>query len=256
MNGLLQLRQLRVDIGGKTICSAFDLEINQGESWAILGKNGSGKTTLLHTLAGLYSAESGEILLHGQSITSLSRKQIARQLGLLLQDYEDHFPGTVLELVVSGRHPWLSAWQWESDNDLALAKQALSQVDLAGFANRQLTSLSGGERRRVALAMLLTQSPEIYLLDEPTNHLDIHHQHRTLQLINELVTQQQKTAIMVLHDMNLAMRYCDHALFLFEDAPPLAGKIDEVMTVENLSQLLGHPLVEVAGPHGKVFLPA
>lgn len=256
MSALLEIRDLEVTIGNKTICQQFDLDIHRADRWAILGMNGTGKTTLLHTLAGLYPMTSGNIHLKGESLHSLSRRKSAQAMGLLLQDYEDNFPGTVLDMVLSGRHPYLHAWQWENADDVQRARDSLAQVGLNDFSDRQITTLSGGERRRVALAMLLTQSPDIYLMDEPTNHLDIHHQQQSLQLISELVEQQNKTVIMVLHDINLAIRYCDHALLLFEETAPLFGAIDEVMTEENLQRLFQHPLVSINGPNGKVFIPA
>lgn len=256
MSSVLQTRDLTVTIGDKTICRHLELDIHADERWAILGMNGTGKTTLLHTLAGLHPIAAGSIHLNGESLPTLNRRLIAQSMGLLLQDYEDNFPGSVLDMVLSGRHPWLHAWQWETAEDIQQARAALAEVDLAEFSDRQITTLSGGERRRAALAMLLTQSPKIYLMDEPTNHLDIHHQHRILQLISDQVVQQHKTAIMVLHDINLAMRYCDHALLLYDGEAPLHGAIESIMTEENLEKLFRHPLVSTSGPNGKVFIPA
>jgi len=251
----LQIKNLSVGIGSKTICQGLDLDIHTGQRWAILGMNGSGKTTLLHTLAGLHAMDSGDILLNEKPITSLTRRQMAQSTGLLLQDYEDNFPGTVLQTVLAGRHPHMHNWQWESPQDIQLAKDMLKKLELDNFFDRQITTLSGGERRRVALAMLLTQSPELFLMDEPTNHLDIHHQHHILQLFCELVAQENRTLIMVLHDINLALRYCDHALLLFENGEVLGGNIAEMLTTDNLQRLYQHPLVSIEGPTGPVFMP-
>ncbi|MDH5181385.1 MAG: ABC transporter ATP-binding protein [Gammaproteobacteria bacterium] len=255
MTPVLQLHSIDIHIGDKLICRDLDLTVGRGECWAILGMNGAGKTTLLHSLAGLYPTAKGQITLNGVALGTMERKLIARSMGLLLQDYEDHFPGTVMDLVLTGRHPWLSAWQWESPLDKQLALTALEKVGLVAFADRQITTLSGGERRRAALATLLTQSPDILLMDEPTNHLDIHQQHRILTLVRDLVHEQNKTAVLVLHDINLAMRYCDHALLLYEDAKPLQGEINDVMTEKNLTELFKHPLTAMDGPNSRVFLP-
>lgn len=250
----MHTNNLSISIGNKNICQQLNLEINKGERWAILGMNGSGKTTLLHTLAGLRETDSGEIFLNDQPITSLTRRQTAQQTGLLLQDYEDNFPGTVLQTVLAGRHPHMHNWQWESEADIQLAKSILAKLELEDFSDRQLTSLSGGERRRVAIAMLLIQSPNLFLMDEPTNHLDIRHQHHILQLFSNLGTEENRTMLMVLHDINLAIRYCDHALLLFGNGETLAGEIADVMTTENLQRLYQHSLSVIEGPHGPVYV--
>lgn len=241
---LINVASLNITIGDTIVCRDLNININAGENWAILGMNGSGKTTLLHTLAGLYPAESGEIFLNEKALVSLSRRKIAQQLGLLMQHQEDHFPGTVLETVLIGRHPHLKSWQWESENDKHIATEALKHVGLDAFENRSILTLSGGERQRVALATLLVQQTTIRLLDEPVNHLDIHQQHEIMKTLSEENT--DKTTLFVLHDINLATRYCDHALLLFGNGETLHGTCKEILTETNLSQLYQHPLQEIS----------
>ncbi len=180
---VLALDKVSLRIGTVDVCHALDVTFNPGECWAILGRNGTGKTTLLHTLAGLRATDNGSILLDGAAIEQLPRRRIAQHVGLLPQDSHDPFPATVLETALLGRHPHLSPWAWESAEDRALARAALAQVGLVDWDARTLATLSGGERRRVALATLLTQDPDILLLDEPTNHLDLHHQVALLDLL-------------------------------------------------------------------------
>ena len=252
---LLTGRGLTVAIGGKQVCADLDLDILAGERWALLGINGVGKTTLLHTLAGLREPAAGDVRLNGQPISAMPRRQVAQRLGLLLQEEGDAFPGTVLETALSGRHPHLGRWQWESAADIALAERALAQVGLQGLETRQTQTLSGGERRRLSLATLLTQDPQLFLLDEPTNHLDPHQQ---ITLLKRLVAQtrdETRGLLMILHDVNLASRFCDHVLLLFGNGESLHGATAAVLTAENLQRLYGHPVVTLAGPHGPVFLP-
>ncbi len=252
---LLEARGLTVEIGGKQVCANLHLEIHAGQRWALLGINGVGKTTLLHTLAGLRAPAAGQVLLNGLAIDKLPRRQVARQLGLLLQEEGDAFPGTVLETALSGRHPHLGRWQWESAEDIALAERALAQVGLAGLASRQLGTLSGGERRRLSLATLLCQQPQLFLLDEPTNHLDPHQQITLLELLAAQTREETRGLLMILHDINLASRFCDRALLLFGDGETLHGPGEQVLTAEHIARLYGHPVVTLDGPHGPVYLP-
>lgn len=240
---IIKCNNLEIKIADKIICKELSLTINTGESWAILGMNGCGKTTLLHTLSGLLPSLSGQIKLNKISLTDLSRKEIAQQLSLLLQHQEDHFPGTVLESVLIGRHPHLKSWQWESENDINLALETLTLVGLENFSERSILTLSGGERQRVALATLLVQQTKIRLLDEPVNHLDIHHQHEVMKTLTS--NNKDITNVFVLHDVNLAARYCDHALLIYNGGTTRQGRCDEVLTADNLSELYQHPLQEI-----------
>lgn len=244
---LLQTKQLAVSIAGKQVCRHLDLNIHRGECWAILGQNGTGKTTLLHTLAGLHDVDNGQIRLNNKLLEQQTQKHIAQQCGLLLQDYQDVFPASIMETVLIGRHPHLSAWQWESDHDHQLAIQALHDVDLAHMEKRLLQTLSGGERRRVAIATILAQQPELFLLDEPVNHLDIKHQHHILGLFSRKVREENRAVVMVLHDINLATRYCTHVMMLYGNEKVEMGTTEEMLTTEKLTALYDYPIEKQQG---------
>jgi len=252
---LFETQTLHVAIGNTEVCKALDLTINTGDRWCVLGRNGTGKTTLLHTLAGLRKPVAGHIALNGQSLGELPRKKIAQCMGLLFQDHTDAFPATVIETVLTGRHPWLGPLQWEGTQDLAIARSALQAVDLHDMEERIVTTLSGGERRRVGIACLLTQDPQLLLLDEPTNHLDIHHQIRMLDLLQLQADFDNKALLFVMHDLNLASRYCNRFLLLFGDGKTAQGAAGEVLTRANLERLYQHPLQAVDSPQGPVWLP-
>jgi iron complex transport system ATP-binding protein len=252
---LLEAHTLQVTIGGTTVCRDLDLAINAGERWCILGCNGAGKTTLLLTLAGLRPPQSGHIALQQQALSALPRRQIARRIGILFQEPADVFPANVLDTVLTGRHPWLGPLQWEGTADLEMARTALQAVGLGGVEERSVTTLSGGERRRVGIATLLTQDPLLLFLDEPTNHLDVHHQIQTLQLVSELTADGKRALLLVMHDLNLAARYCNHFLLLFGNGETAQGKSAEVLTQANLERLYRHPLLPLQGPQGQVWIP-
>lgn len=252
---LLSTAALNVTIGQLPICHSLTLEINAGERWAMLGRNGIGKSTLLHTLAGLRPPISGEIALQNEPLETLKPQQRAQRLGLLFQQQDDSFPSTVMETALIGRHPYLKPWQWESSADQEKALTALQQLQLGPLTERITTTLSGGERQRLAIATLLTQEPALMLLDEPTNHLDIHHQIAVLNLLQQWSQQGKRALLMTLHDINLALRYCDHAMLLFGEGEVVAGRSEEVLTAANLERLYLHPLHRIEGEWGQAYLP-
>lgn len=251
---ILAAHGLTVTIAGIGVCRELDFSVAPGQCWAILGRNGAGKTTLLHTLAGLRAPAAGTIALDGRPLAALSAREVARTRGLLTQDDSDAFGATVLETAMIGRHPYLSRWQWESADDVRIAREALSLMDIADAEQRDVRTLSGGERRRVALAALLTQRPRLFLLDEPSSHLDLAHQLAVLRRLTALAREQSSALIMVLHDVNLARRFCDHVLMLDHGAA-IAGSAPELLTAERLSQIYGVALKTLAAGEELFFVP-
>ncbi|MDZ7828054.1 MAG: ABC transporter ATP-binding protein [Halofilum sp. (in: g-proteobacteria)] len=252
---LLATEGLAIEIGGKRIAGDLDLAVTPKQSWAVLGANGAGKTTLLHTLAGLRPPAGGRVLLDGLPLHGIGRRDIARRLGILLQDSEDPFPSTVFETALIGRHPHIGTWQWESPEDHRRARDALAQVGLESMAERPVDTLSGGERRRLALATLLAQDPAVHLLDEPSNHLDLHHQIHLLGHLRERVTGAGGALVMALHDVNLATRFCDHVLLIFGDGQVRHGPTDELLRPGHLSCLYHHPVQEITADGRRFFVP-
>lgn len=235
---MLGSRGLGVSVGERTLVRGLDLAVDGGQFIGILGENGAGKTTTLHVLAGLRAPATGYVTLDGRRLQSWARRDVARRLGLLMQNYEDPFPTTVLETVLIGRHPHIEFWRWETARDERLALTALALVDLADLGERSVTSLSGGERRRLALATILAQDPQVYLLDEPVTHLDPAHQRDVMTLMRERADA-GRCVVAVLHDINDAARYCDRCLLLFGGGDWLYGATTEVLTERNLKRLYG-----------------
>jgi iron complex transport system ATP-binding protein len=253
---LLDCSNLTVEVGGLTVVRGLDLTIHAGQCWCLLGRNGVGKTTLLHTLAGLRPIHTGDIRLSGVRLSALSRKQVARRLAILFQDQADSFPISVREKLLQGRHPYLHAWQWETAADHAIVAGLLRRLELEALQTRNVQTLSGGERQRVAIATLLAQQSSMLLLDEPTNHLDLSHRLALLGVLAKECRDQQHSLLMSLHDINLAARFCDHALLLMGGGEALHGPVNEVLDGQVLESLYGHPLVEVATATGRAWLPA
>jgi iron complex transport system ATP-binding protein len=251
---LLEARSLAIAAGGRALCTGLAFEVRAGECWAVVGPNGAGKTTLLRTLAGLAPPAGGNVRYGGTNVTALDARARARHRAFLPQDSIDAFPATVLETVLIGRHPHLSRFAWERADDVARAQSALTHFGLQGVAERDVRTLSGGERRRVALAALLVQEAPLALLDEPSSHLDIAQQAAALELFVQLARERQGALMMVLHDLHLATRFCDHAIAI-GGGQVQAGHAEAILTEDALSALYGRPLARLASGTLSTFVP-
>ena len=253
----LAAERLEIAVAGRVLVQALSFTARAGELTCVLGANGAGKTLTLHTLAGLRTAP-GLIALAGRPLAAWPRRERARRLGLLMQASEDPFPGTVLDAVLVGRHPHLDFWQWEGEADLEAARAALAACDLAGFESRALATLSGGERRRVALAAVLAQDPDVLLLDEPQNHLDPPHQLDVLRLLRARADA-GGTVVATLHDPSLAARFADRVLLLYGSGGADAGRwlhgaTAEVLTAEAVSGIYRLPMREFVVEGRRLFV--
>ncbi len=246
-------RGLTVTVPGRTLVENLQMRVDSGDFLAVLGQNGAGKSLTLLTLAGLRSVDQGEVLLLGESLVSTRRQDVAKYLALLPQDTEDVFPATVLDTVLIGRHPHIGRLQWESKEDRLIAQQALHQMDLGCMQDRDVATLSGGERRRLAIAQTLTQTPAVYLLDEPTNHLDPQHQ---LDVLRVFQRQAESGAAIIasLHDVNLAARYADKCLLLFGDGRWELGPTDSVLSEERLTELYATRMEAIDWRESRLFV--
>ncbi len=255
MTALLCARDLDVNVGNVRVAAGLGFALEAGERLAILGRNGTGKTTLLATLAGLRAPDAGTLALCGESYEALGARRAARLRGLLPQGHIDAFQSSVLETALTGRHPHLGRWGWEGREDERIAREALAAVDLAGLGGREVHTLSGGERQRLAIAALLAQQPKLYLLDEPLAHLDLNHQVAILELLSRRAREDGVGIVMVLHDVNFALRHADRALLLFGEGRTQEGPVDAVLQAEALTRLFGHPLRERREGAARYFLP-
>ena len=233
---LLECRGVDVCVESRILVRGLNLKLSGGSMLAVLGPNGSGKSLSLHTLAGLRSTKTGEIWVAGRPLAAWRRSALARELALLPQNVEDPFPASVMETVLLGRHPHIPRWQWESAGDRAIASEALAAVGLAGYEERDILTLSGGERRRAGLAAVLAQTPRIFLLDEPTNQLDPNHQLEALQLLRQRANA-GAAVIATLHDPNLAERFADDALLIGKNGDWQCGPVAGILTSRHLSAL-------------------
>jgi iron complex transport system ATP-binding protein len=245
--------RLTVEVAGRLLVKDLSMEVARGELVAVLGQNGSGKSLTLHSLAGLRRTNAGTIRLMDADVTDSKRKKLAKHLALLPQHVDDIFPATVLDTALIGRHPHIARLSWESPDDYAAAKAALASVDLAELAARDVLTLSGGERRRLAIAQVLTQAPDLYLLDEPTNHLDPQHQLDALRLFRG-EADAGAAVIASLHDVNLAVRFADRCLLLYGDGRWDLGATSKILNSDKLGELYATPMEAVAWRNRELFV--
>ncbi len=234
---LLSVDQLDVRLDGHEILADVEFEMEQGTWIGLLGPNGSGKTTLLRAI-GTHIPFDGTIRLDGRRVDDWTARERARRLAYVRQASSLTFDFTVEELVLLGRAPhrgWLQAYR---SDDRSLVREALSMVDLDGFADRSVLSLSGGEMQRVFLAQALVQEADLLLLDEPTSHLDVHYQFAFMEQVQALVNG-GRTVLAVFHDLELAARYADRLLVLQEGRILSRGAPGAVLTPECIADVFG-----------------
>ncbi len=212
----IEAKELTLSYGSAPIFKGLDLLLPEGKITVFIGSNGCGKSTLLRSLARLLKPQKGAILLDGSEISKLPTKEIARRLAILPQGPVSPEGLTVHQLVKQGRYPYQSWLQQWSREDEAAVNHALEITRMKPFAERSVDSLSGGQRQRAWIAMTLAQDTPTLLLDEPTTYLDMTHQIEILDLLFELNEREQRTVVMVLHDINLACRYA-HQIVAIKD---------------------------------------
>ena len=271
----LELRGVTLAAGEKLLCRGLDATVLPGQLLSVLGRNGCGKTTLLRAVAGLRKPDAGEIFLDGRALPAWEWRRLAQVRALLPQTTRDAFASSVLETVMSGRFPHRArGWRWplresvricdpepndlDDLDDTAIARGCLAELGIAALAGRDVLTLSGGERQRVAIATLLAQTPKLALLDEPTAHLDLDVQRLAFDVIARRVARWRDpwSALVTVHDVNLAARYATHVLLFLENGETLAGAKQDVLCAANLTRVYRHPVHEISAGSERWFVAA
>ena len=233
----LTAENISVTIGGKEILRGVSYKFTSGKRTAIIGANGAGKSTLLKVLCLLNEKFSGIVTLDGQNLREIGRKNLSKVMAILPQERDAPQDTTVRQLVSFGRFPHRKFLGGNSSEDESAIKNALELTKLTDFENRQVISLSGGEKQRAWLAMTLAQRPKILLLDEPTTYLDIAHQLEVMDIIADVNKKFATTIIMVLHDINHARLYSDEVLILKDKSVFAAGNPKKILSKQILSEV-------------------
>jgi len=245
----LKLQNVTLGYRQNVVVKGMTLEMNPGEMLGLVGPNGCGKSTIIRALSRVISPYSGSILLNGQDISRIPRRDLARLIGVVPQMPLLPSTFTTFEIVLMGRNPHLGLLQYEGPKDIDIAWQAMGKTSMQHLAQRRISELSGGEIQSVVIARVLAQQTQAILLDEPTANLDIGRQVEILDLIKGLCRRDKLTVVVALHDLNLAAQYCDRLVLIDNGRVHSEGKPGEVINAENIRQVYGsgshiysHPL--------------
>lgn len=249
---LFTLSGVTCDVPGRRLIEALDLTIRPGAVTALIGRNGSGKSTLLKLISGQTRPSGGRITYAGRDLAAWSPRELARDLAYLPQVTPPAEGMLVEELVALGRFPWRGALGRFRAQDHAAVDAAIARCHLGHLRQRLVDTLSGGERQRSWIAMMLAQGARTLLLDEPISALDVAHQVEVLDLVQSMCRDEGLSAVVVLHDLNMAARYCDHVVALGGGRLLLDGPIAGLMTPRALLAIYGLPM-HVAAHEGHAF---
>ncbi|MFB6359720.1 MAG: ATP-binding cassette domain-containing protein [Halobacteriales archaeon] len=244
---MISIEDVAVELGGERVLEAIDLTVEAGRFVGLVGPNGAGKTTLLRTVNGLLEPTAGQVSLDGDPVPALSSRELGRRVATVPQHTNLSFDFTVRQVVELGRHPRRPRFGGV-DPDPGAIERALRRTATDHLADRLINAVSGGERQRVLLARALAQAAPVLLLDEPTANLDVHHQVRTLGLVEDLVESDDRTVVAAIHDLDLAARYCDELVLLSDGRTRISGPPPEVLTEEHLEAAFGGNVAVTADP--------
>jgi len=238
----IRVENLSFAYNGRPVLAGLSLQLAKAERVALLGPNGSGKSTLLKLISGILKPSTGSVVLSGRAAGTIPRRDLARTIGMVPQDFVVPFAFTVREIVELGRTPYLGRWGQYNAMDRRSVESAIEATGVSHLSSRTFNELSGGERRRVMIAMALAQEPETLLLDEPTQQLDISRQGEVLDLIAELNLSRGVTVIAAIHDLNLAARYFERVVMLHRQSVAADGAPAAVLEPQFLEKVYGGPI--------------
>lgn len=234
---LLEVDGISFQYSSSMVIEDICFQAEPGEVIGILGPNGCGKTTLLKILNRNLKARTGTVLIDGNEINNITKKEIAQRMAVVPQNNEISFSFTVMDIVMMGRMPNLDRFEMENEEDLRIVFDAMEKCNILQFADRFINHLSGGERQRAIIARALAQEPRILLMDEPTLHLDVNHQIDMLDMVKSLARENGLTVVIVSHDLSLAARYCDRLFLISEHHIIASGRVTDVLTPENMRRV-------------------
>ena len=251
---ILRTQEISFSYDQETVLRSISINIKSQEFIGVIGPNGSGKSTLLKLLGGVLKPDSGQIFFKGKNYIDYQRKQLAQSITWVPQEHPMVFPFKVSEIVLMGRHPYLSAFTFEGEDDIEIARSAMKQTQTLQFAERGFNEISGGEKQRVVIAGAIAQEPELMILDEPTSALDIKYQIQILNILKTLNENKKTTVILAMHDLHLAAKYCTRLILLEEGKVFKDGKTEEVLQKEHIEKVYGLKVHLIHDQSGNIMI--
>ena len=245
---MFEVKGATFEVNGKCLLHPVDHRFEEGKIYGLIGHNGSGKSTLIKLLAQQQPASRGELRFDGKPLVDWGTREFARRVAYLPQHLPSAENLTGRELIGFGRYPWHGLLGRHTRKDEVAVERAIALSHTEAFANRLVDTLSGGERQRVWLAMLIAQESRFLLLDEPQAALDIAHQVEVLALVRRLCHELGLGVIIVLHDINMASRYCDELLALHSGRVLAHGTPEAIMNSDTLESIYGLPMQVMSHP--------
>lgn len=236
---VFELEKVGFSYGEVTALDGVSWRISPGCFWGIVGPNGCGKTTLFDLMARINVPATGTVFYQGRDIREYSRKELAREIALVPQDFYINFSFTVREIVLMGRYPHISRFAPPAAGDLEVVDGIMELLKIDGFKDKYITELSGGERQRVVFARALAQETPVLLLDEGTSNMDIRYTLNLLDMVADKVEIGKMTAIAVFHNINMAATYCRKLVFMQAGKVVLQGNTDEVLNEQSIREIFG-----------------
>ena len=251
---IIQIRDTTFSYDQKPVLHSISMDVQPGEFVGVIGPNGSGKSTILKLLGGVLSAGPGNLLFKGVDYLNQNRKHLARSITWVPQEHSMAFPFKVSEIVLMGRHPYLSAFTFEGEEDIEIAHSAMERTQTLQFAQRGFNEISGGEKQRVVIAGAIAQEPEVMILDEPTSALDIKYQIQILSILKRLNESKKTTVILAMHDLHLASKFCTRLILLEEGKIFKDGKTEEVLQKEHIEKVYGVKVHLIHDQDGNIMI--
>lgn len=236
---MIKVNDLTYTIGEKQILHNINFQIEKGKIYGILGENGSGKSTLLKTLTRINNVKNGKILLNDKDINHYTSKQLAQTIALVPQQTNLMFDFSALQIALMGRIPYQKPLYSDSEEDLEIVKQSMQLTSTWHLRDMNAQNLSGGEFQRLIIARALAQQTPILMLDEPISSLDIRHQFEIMNLLKQINKDTNTTILIIIHDLNLALKYCDEIILLNKGELIAFGESKKVLTEETISKNFG-----------------
>ena len=251
---ILKTQAINFSYDQDIVLHSISMNVSPGECIGVIGPNGSGKSTLLKLLGGVLKPDSGQLYLKGKNYLDYQQKQLAQSITWVPQEHPTVFPFKVSEIVLMGRHPYLSAFTFEGEEDIEIAHSAMALTQTLQFSQRNFNEISGGEKQRVVIAGAITQEPELMILDEPTSALDIKYQIQILNILKQLNEDKNMTVILAMHDLHLAAKFCNRLILLEGGKIFKDGKAKEVLQKEHIEKVYGVKVHLIHDQNGNIMI--